>query len=412
MLRIVQAAVAGRSPRLRITLKGKSTRFEFLPAPGWTRELVEAEFLSARPSTDPALHALKQALWQVGLHHGRTFRLLLPGERQALVWDGKQLHRQLLKTKPQSVHLTVADTEPAELQTELLEFAHASPIPIEVDGWRLDRLQNSPANGDTQSSFPLSALLFSADVPVQPLPAGTRSAGRRCPTQAARLTSGLPVWGEPEGATLFALASLRVKPSGEAGLFWNLEVDARSTNLCWILHGVIVQVERLPLPRRAVGLTLYASAEGLATDASGLSLRTLQAEHDRRRCAIARAVQLGLASTSLDLSAAFGNYRRRIQRRSAGAGGSLVGAVGCLTWALLPADPTGLLGASLASWAFLTAAVAGSGWLARSSAHSDGRRCARFDKDLQWALEAFKSDWRRVRPNTWKLNEEPDSPPV
>ena len=426
ILLIVQAAVAARCDLLQIALGPSSVRIRFKPGHPWSSADFQHELLDARRSAEPGLDALKRALWHIGFHRKQPFHLRLPDAQHALVWDGQQLHQQPRSGPSDWAQLIVSHHNTgarkptkvrhvnALLRDELLHYAHAAPIPIQVDGRRLDRLQNAPEYGSARRRLPLGLLLFDADVPAQPVPPATLPAEPTAaatlpaqPTAAATLPAqpvdpaSLPIWSSSDRPTVCALASLAVQQARFPEGSWNLEPDVHHSRIYWVQHGVIVCEEQVATPPRALALAIYASAEGLETDLSGLHLLLLQPEHRRRRQAIGRAVQANLPSVPSGLTDAYARSAHKSSRNLTVVGGSLVSVVGYFTWLALGATPAGLLGASLGSWAPLAASVVGASWFRRRHIDAEVARQVAFERNYRAERDLFENDWRRAQPNLW-----------
>ncbi|MBN9420679.1 MAG: hypothetical protein J0I12_34860 [Candidatus Eremiobacteraeota bacterium] len=266
-LKFVQAAVASGSKSLKITLKGHCS--EFLMESSWTIEQVEEAFFNPDPSRDRDLNHLKAGLWSVGYAGMRPFQFIPGGSSQSLIWNGESFavvacveHPQTRlivsqRTRQQRSLFLLNELEALRnnqaLTTLLAENAFFSPIPLTVDHSRLDGIHRGVS---TQGIYPIAMLWASGDFPPLQLPPGTNPAFHR---------------GDPNLPTQGCCALVAGQLSG---------LDGGLCSICWIHDGVLVERQTLAFSGR-VTATLFASAEGLATDLSGFALRNDSSKEGR-----------------------------------------------------------------------------------------------------------------------------------
>ena len=128
----------------------------------WRLDQLESTFYQPEGSGVRWLDHLKQGLWSAGLAGKWPFRIGLAGQEECLIWDGRAFFRR--PCRPEKVtRVTVshrawerswrsvmgleAARSNAAILLELTESAYMSPIPVAVDGRRLDALQACPSHG-------------------------------------------------------------------------------------------------------------------------------------------------------------------------------------------------------------------------------------------------------------------------
>lgn len=405
ILRIVQAAVSGGADRLQIARSRHTVRFGFAPKANWSRAVFEATFFDAGVCPDAGLDAFKRALWHKGLHERRPFRLLLPHERYALVWDGRQLHQQKVQQTVAWVQLTVShqpqvwsrddtyqtgysiDAINEALGTELRRYAHACPIELQLEGVRIDRLQHTLVRPQPSHALPLGLIALNPDLPPQPVPPATLEPSAPLPGEPPEQ---LQTWGDVAYATACCLVSLNLRPAQAGQGYRGFQMGAHSGRLHWVHHGVIIGEERLPFEPRALALDIYASAANLDTDVSGLHLVEGQPEQIRRRRAVGLALQTGLPHIPCSLAGSYSRSRKRVATSSAVFGG---GTAGCFAWLLLPATSTLMLP---------VAASAVGAVLAREfSLRAEVHRQMAFENAFRGERQLMENDWSTARPASW-----------
>ncbi len=166
ILKVVQGAVASRATGLDIRLTRADSQVRWQGDPLGSPEEVVQALLRADVEGLRGLDALKRGLWTVSLAGQRPFKLSLPGASQSLLWTGDGI--ELLPCSPaDQFQLIVShfgleergadrqrrDSEAAEenatLLKELADAAFVCPIPLQVDGRRLDALQGAPYHGQS-----------------------------------------------------------------------------------------------------------------------------------------------------------------------------------------------------------------------------------------------------------------------
>lgn len=316
VLKVVQAAVASRAGSLDIQQKVDASFFVFEPAEPLTVQELQAAILGSVQAAVPALEHLASGLRAVGFGDKRHFTLALEadGWQYLLWWDGKQLMRrdqQGVAVERPRLRLGVAyprddrgrrigglmrGERAGEEYLELVRHACACPIPLRVDGRRLDNLERYKEKGGLKTFSSLLLCLAWSDQPQSGVAFG--------------LPQGLPSEGEgwrPTDKFTDKRPFKVVADSGADGVksLWRLDYHYRIEShrskyksfqfnsvpewsmVRWLKDGVVVHQEMLKtLGPTAVTLTAYLCADDLPTDLSGLQLRQSEQMDIRQREAL------------------------------------------------------------------------------------------------------------------------------
>ncbi len=265
LVKVIQAAVVGASEAIRVKLTRQETIIEF-SLPGLSPERLETAFHEPKASGDEALDHLLLGLWYVALGRDYPFTLSFPHYQTSLRWDGDRFHRSAAgagSTLTLRVsHLRVGQVcgwlarrrvvaeRCLELGRCLDERCYTCPVPLTVDGRRIDTLlKGFPVPGTATIPF------FHDLIPVRSLPDWTVPQGSYETAQETQTAS--IVWT--------GFVGFEARES-----FWH-GVPTHG-GLSWVLDGVVIHRETLPIPTRVVSLEILVSAEGLATDVSGFRL--------------------------------------------------------------------------------------------------------------------------------------------
>lgn len=393
--KLVQAAVAGGSTGIAVRQTSTDIFFVFEPPPDWTLNMVEDAFYDPEVSPDRALDHFKRGLWPVSIRDMRPFRLVLPGEPQALFWTGEEFQRR--PSEPvKYLELTVShrnrlqgsgfpylrEIESARGNAgtlrELCENCFTCPIPLKVDGRRLDALQGCPMHGFSPSSYPIRVALAKADLPD---------------FQPPRLTYGgyAPVnAGQSQLNTIFQ-TKLTIPSRISVGLLLCASIEKvalgdasrpvpqpRSSVLNWVRDGVIVGREALPVNQLSCAAGLFLSADGLESDLTGFGLiRT--PEVTRRQLEACRAVLPLISETSVSLDV----YVRSVLNRAYLLGG-LMFVGGLALCAVNPISGFFIAGGGATGGAAVTAAVNMSAERALEMTLQRDLRSLQYDWARQW----------------------------
>lgn len=390
VLKIVQGVVASGAEHLIVRQTATDTEFLFSPKEHWTVWDVEEAIFDPETSPLRGLDHLKRGLWSAALNQGRPFHLELQGSTESLVWtvNGTQRipgtsartaltvsHRTLAQGKGLPILRNIeAARHNAAILLMLRERANLCPIPLLVDKRRIDALQVHPTFGHTRRSFPFVVAVGEGDGPPMGIPPGTW-AGFQIEETAA-----------PQPPLLTALENRRQVAGPSAALLtFHLEHvkkgkshvwEARQAPSVfhWVLDGVVIGLDALPLLERSVSAAVFAPADGLKLDITGFGVvRTDQSE--LRLYAACKSLDAAIASSELSL-AKFVGEAKSTARLSAIA----LGAGGALFLLLSPIHGLGMLGfAAFAVWTGAATELA-------------------LEAALQHDLTRMQEEWQDMRP--------------
>lgn len=317
-VKLIQCAVAeGSGVPIRVDLTRKEARFYFALS-SFTLEEFQEAFYEPEPHSNRALQHLVGALWAVGLREKWAFQLCLPGQNACLMWNRETLSQVETKKRYDCAYLAVGhqSTEEgglgwvkgvvqsggknAEILTTLSRWCYTCPVPLTVDGRRLDSLQHCPSHGWAKNAFPLTIGFGGGSMNPLTLPPGTfeeipsphdpRSSFWNSTDYSAQ---GLSAAGKA------ALSSLQVRPTAavpfivtyfmeqvKRGKNYEWEPITEASTLYWVRDGVVVDEEPLTELRFHTALACFVDAEGLPTDLT--TFRLLDSRERRSRKVIAR----------------------------------------------------------------------------------------------------------------------------
>lgn len=295
-LKVVQAAVAARSvTSIKVTLGIKETCFAFSGSHNFELSELEQAFFDPEYAERTDLIHLITALRVIGYHQMHPFWLGCPREGRVLIWDGDRMTsvaqnvqgsdwRLIVSNFPKGVRPGLSGWVEglkgsgmhAELTKLLTQRAFMCPIPLTVDGRRIDALQNDPHQGWGPESqvllmgfkdsklpkFCIPRYTFDFSASSRDVETGLEVASEKARTPArARSRCSL--------AYLFA-AHVKRHPKART-VTW---IDSEANSYChWVLDGVVVQSDLLTDWASFCSVGGFVSAQGLATDLTGFHLQ-------------------------------------------------------------------------------------------------------------------------------------------
>ncbi|MCA9776776.1 MAG: hypothetical protein KC800_08675 [Candidatus Eremiobacteraeota bacterium] len=303
-LKIVQAAVAsGVCQEIKVTLTRTEQSFELIGVRNWTLNQLEAALFN--PDSDPsrAVNHLVTGLRGVGFSDLRGFWIGLPGESEALTWNGDELGRLPMARRMEHPLLIVtckarfedggffglssyatARERNATLGKVLSTMAYTCPVPLHLDRRRIDALELDQIHGWSKTSQLLALGFEDGDLPSLKIP---------------RQTGKIELWDHPVDTTMkevtrefrerppartecavafLVSAHLERVQQGKTAV-WKEREDCSHCN--WVADGVVVQTQTLGPEASFCSAGWFLSADGLETDLTTLSLRDTP-ERNRR----------------------------------------------------------------------------------------------------------------------------------
>lgn len=303
ILKLLQAAVASGADRLEVRTGGNFTFFSCSPQELFEVDALADSLLCLQQTPSEAAEHLAVGLRAVGFGAKRAFTLAFEQgcECFLLAWDGKKL-AQMVENLPQPNHrlmLRIAVAHPARdsrfphllsnppaVEAELAELAAGAevcPIPVLVNGKRVDTLTAplvDPGHGLGKRvvlSVGWSPHQEGMDLPKLGLPGGISTLGSGM-ALTDRFTDKrvFHVVGDARSQDLSCIVKLSYgyhvdSHRSSLGKF-RLHNKPRHSYVHWVKDGVVCDRHRWRFEPAAVAFDLYLSAEGLATDATGLSV--------------------------------------------------------------------------------------------------------------------------------------------
>jgi len=312
LLKVVQAAVAGGAPGIRIHSQPALIEICFLPR----EPLSEDEFahlfaLSDQHSPRCWLH-LKRALWSLA-GQKLNFECHAPGLKQIWCFHRAELRLEKAPAQPGFLlRVRAGFFERGPWSEDLLggvgERAFACSVPLLVNEKPYHGVQRCPEHGLTRTSAPIALELFQqADLPALPLSDATFEVHQR---KNSPLSPVQPPARRP-GASGVVVVSLHAR---RRLLQW--QPQPQESAVYWVLDGVVIDRQTMPMVSQSIACAVYLSAEGLATDVSGFKLVRTKELRQRLQLALQAARRLvektrlpaGLRTRLLGLPSAMGEF--------------------------------------------------------------------------------------------------------
>ncbi len=318
VLKLVQAAVTSGAPSLAITQSRKTTTFTFQPRCEIDISDLQQALTEVEHSAPAPIAHLATGLRAVGFGDRRAFTLALEtdGHRELFGWNLTQLARQSeAQTNQTSTTITLGVAFPAEESgwvlgglmrsagrvtdeyLELLTSCEACPIPVTLDGRRLDNLNASrkEPGGEIGTTALLSLGWPTKGNSASELPNLSVPQGIERSDQSIRVTDRF----EDSRLFFFAGEESVIGASVLIRLNYHFKIDSHrsknssfkftsiaKTSYChWVLDGVVCHRDVLLSKPFATSADIYLSAEGLSTDLSGLTLGDAGERKYRMLCA-------------------------------------------------------------------------------------------------------------------------------
>lgn len=162
---------------------------------------------------------------------------------------------------------------------ELDSYCYPSPIPIILEGRRIDSLVVNGALSFSQTNRPIyfgGIKDYLEHSPARlPLPEDFETKSPSLLTTPRRLRR--TYCGSSNFQAVYVL-SLNIDAYAES-----ISDGLRSSNVVWLNDGIVVEKDLLHVTTRGISLTIFANASGLATDLTGFSLIRTKPYFARRR---------------------------------------------------------------------------------------------------------------------------------
>jgi hypothetical protein len=286
----------GAVASIQVELTAREARFRFYTST-FTLAEVEEAYLAASSHPNVGLRHLVNALKTIGLKLRLPFQLAVPKLNEALAWNGEGFVRTLVSKPPMKTTLRIKSNPTgkswvgglieradwnAKIQNALRRRCYTCPVPLIVDGRRLDSLQACWGHGWGPRTYPLALGFAEASIPALPISPGT--------FEKRPKTKGPEV--EQDAAGAMARVSPRSMASVPFLVTYHLEEKERRPReslIYWVEDGVVVETEPLLKARSTTTVGCFVNAEGLDVDPTSLDLPEGE-ERIRRKATVRRAV--------------------------------------------------------------------------------------------------------------------------
>jgi hypothetical protein len=319
-VKLIQSAVAAGVESAVVRLGRQSNEFCLTGRLNWTFDELEQALLDPEYGARREILHLVTALRSVGISQKRGFSIELATDDDALVWDGQTLQRTDLLTVPRNrpaVKVTVTtgalDDEGgflgikgykaisrrnAEVTQCLTGRAHTCPIPLSMDGRRLDALELNRGHGWGPASQLMVMGFEDGELPPLQIPAATGS--QAFETHGVSLNEKLMLVTEetrsrthtdPVCSLAYLVSAHMAYVKKGKRQVWE---ERTSDSFCnWVADGVIVETEVLSRTPDLCSVGCFVSADGLDTDLTSFHLLDNKAKN-RRRVEAKRLLRRGL----------------------------------------------------------------------------------------------------------------------
>lgn len=318
VLKAIQCAVAWGATAIKAQQTTDATYIGFASEGEFDVAGLEKALLDVEHDGACYLEHLACGLRAVGFGDKRPFSVQVHRDEtlDSYRWDGKELFRERLsipKVASCTVHLTVdfpsedkgrwlgglvrSAGRASDEYLELVERAEVCPIPLTVDGRRIDTLTG--AGRKHESTVAELCLSWKepppdSNSPTLSLPQGVQLEPSAVPLSDSFTDQGpLLVDGDPSQRRTLAIARLayHYKVLSHRGKHSSFKFEGRPqfSNFHWVSDGVICQSGRFQWDLLPVTLDLYLPATGLPTDLSGLTLRADAAPQQKARLRVGMA---------------------------------------------------------------------------------------------------------------------------
>lgn len=302
IVKLVQSIVSSQSQSpIDVTQDRNSTRIRFEFGMDVEGSDVFKSFFRLE-SESPSMNHLITALRAVGVAERRPFWLSFSQQTEFLHWDGSELLMGRHESCALGSELVVSytcNTEPELTRRErfkasrkritaestaLAQRCFVCPLPLSLDGRRLDKLQHCPEYGWGSDRDPLRIGYVGEGLPHLDLPLGTFE-------DPKEKSPSLNIPKVKSVATAFAL-TFHAKLAEKEWV--GKEIHSQC---CWVVDGAILQRENYEFTSEGCGVAIYLNAEGIKLDLSGFGLVESE-ERDSRRILAAQLVSGSLPKKS------------------------------------------------------------------------------------------------------------------
>ena len=329
ILKVIQALVSGGASKIAIRQSRERIKISFFcPVPPWSPDELAGAFWEPSIPENAPLNDLLQALYFLSFRLEVGWCLATPETSTALQWSGTELAE--IASEPQIEHSLVVNLEgfgtegdwlsslglqnfskgpkwAAEVSAELFRHAYVCPVPLFLDGIRIDNLFlcssltqprkfSGPHHGPVSETVHVVSLGWGSESDFGlKLPMATFKQPREDKFARARV---------PEFSYLQAkwICLLTAHLKGPAELTGFVYTPWEKTSLVtWIRHGVVIGQTSLRI-QSALSCQIFLSADSFTVDLTGLKLQPNEASSDFANTCLGEAGQwLSCQTIELDI---------------------------------------------------------------------------------------------------------------
>ncbi len=301
ILKIVQGLVAGGASKISIRQSRERIQVAFFCAvEPWSQLELEEQFLKPRPQVGLALSHLLKALYYLSFRFEARWALCPPNSVVALEWSGTELAQTSCESQVEhrlviyldgfgrkgdwlsSLGLNSFGAGPmwaAEVSGELCRYAYTCPVPLFLDGLRIDTLFLSPTLTQPRKFSGIYHGPISETVHAVSVGWGEPSEfGLKLPMatfKRARLDrfaqTRVPEFDYSKVSWMTLLTAHMKGPAELTGFVYH--PWANPSLVTWVRYGVVVGQSQLATSC-ALSCQIFLSADEFSVDLSGLKLQS------------------------------------------------------------------------------------------------------------------------------------------
>ena len=298
ILKVVQMAVAAGAKSIDISLLAKSTEVRVNGAFQWDLDELDQALFDPEYSSSPDLSHLTVGLRAIGFGENRPFLVRVGDSSDCLSFNQGKLSRSEWEFQVDAPFYLAVSTmgadeifdrfnlagkkgpvpaRNAEMALVLESKAHTCPIPLSVDGRRVDSIELNPDFGWSPTSETLAVGFGKGNLPKIKMSSSLMQANH---------DEKSPAWGLIQSFSRRHALIYAVNLNKEKYLLndqWAWTLTDRPSSILWVDDGVVISSTELPTPASKVGVGVFVNATGLPKDLTGFGLLQSSEQRERKR---------------------------------------------------------------------------------------------------------------------------------
>lgn len=307
VLKIVQSAVSLSASKISVTQSREDTSFYIHGPITFHHQMVEEAVFNVEETSDRSLQHFSVAVRALAERKTWPFSITYP-DGETWAWNGEAFEPlEAEKLSPAgalaitvahfvfgqsrsvfSLSHSLASRQRASIARALQSYCHLAPVPIEVDHWPVNGTKRDRYFGVGNESRPIFLLTPPVEEELPPVKVPNPKEWLKPPFGPDPTVSvvGVAECVElPHRAAALGLVSLMLQKKRVSRTLSYHEPKKRPSRLIWLMDGVVVQTEELPF-EQYVAFGAVVSADGLATDLTGFSIRSTASKRRRIQLAL------------------------------------------------------------------------------------------------------------------------------